>query len=129
MMLFHTVILLLPLLVHGTSEKAKFSEYILAPSSRTVKPVSIHQVVGSVKHPEALLANAIRNAKTSFEGPTAYVTYDFGKNVGGWVHFEIDKLDSLNAKEITLTVTFTESSLYISSNASDGIGDSVGNVS
>jgi hypothetical protein len=110
----------------------KFSEYILAPASRTVKPVSIFQVTGSVSDPEALLASSTDGAggTTSFQGPVAYVTYDFGKNIAGWVNFAVEDLagDS-EGSGTSFTVAFTESSLWISPNTSDGIGDGVGNVS
>jgi hypothetical protein len=113
------------------SSGTKFSEYILAPTSRTVKPVSIFQVNGSVSDPEALLTSSAdaNGGATSFQGPLAYVTYDFGKNVAGWINFVVEDLagDS-EGSGATFTVTFTESSLWISPTTSDGIGDPVGNV-
>ena len=116
-------------LADALSSETKFSEYILAPASRIVKPVGIYQVKGDVERPESLLENSKAGETTSFHGPHAYVTYDFGKNVGGWVNFAVDDIVSSDKTQTTLTVTFTESSLYISPNTSDGIGNTVGNMS
>jgi len=115
----------------AANSTTKFTEYILAPPTRIVQPISIYQVNGSVSDPEALLpaGGGSGAGTTTFQGPTAYVTYDFGKNVAGWVSFGVEELApaSGGSNGTTFTVTFTESSLWISPNTSDGIGDPVGN--
>src|ERR1700749_4858302 len=94
--------------VAGQSTDTKFAEYILAPTSRIIKPLRINQVNGTVERPESLLSSSAPGRSTSFQGPVAYVTNDFGKNVAGWVNFAAENL----ASDVDLTVTFTESSLY-----------------
>lgn len=63
---------LLPLPVYA----AKYEEYILAPTSRTLHPVYIHQINGSVSSAHSLTGDAPGSA--IFQGQSA-VTYDFGK--------------------------------------------------
>lgn len=65
-------LVLLPVLVSA----ARYEQYILAPSSRTLYPVSVYQVNGSVSNAESLIGDSSGNAV--FQGPSA-VTYDFGK--------------------------------------------------
>ena len=66
------VVLLLPLFTSA----AKYEQYILAPSSRTLHPVSVYQVNGSVSNADSLTGDFSGNAV--FQGQSA-VTYDFGK--------------------------------------------------
>ena len=56
---------------------AKYEEYILAPDSRTLHPVSVHKVNGSVSGAESLAGDSTGSA--TFQGQSAAVTYDFGK--------------------------------------------------
>jgi hypothetical protein len=64
---------LLPALVCA----AQYEEYILAPASRTLHPVSVHKVNGSVSGAESLIGESTGSA--TFQGQSAAVTYDFGK--------------------------------------------------
>ena len=94
-----------------------YQEYILAPSSRTVHPASVYNVNGTVAESGSITGGATGSA--NFQGVSA-VTYDFGKNTAGLVSFEVGNLDA--GRYIGLT--YTESSLWISSEGSDATQDS-----
>lgn len=90
-----------------------FSEYILAPSSRTVFPVAVYGVNGTVNNAEGLLNGA--NGTATFSANSA-VTFDFGKNIAGQVSLTAENSTSSAA---AVWLTFTESNLYISGESSD----------
>ncbi|KAF3767680.1 family 78 glycoside hydrolase [Cryphonectria parasitica EP155] len=98
----------------GVVSSAPYSEYILAPSSRTVYPVSVYNVNGTVSNAEGLLNGA--NSTVTFEASSA-VTLDFGKNIAGQVSLVAG--DSVYSEDAVIWITFTESSEWISGNASD----------
>jgi hypothetical protein len=91
---------------------APYSEYVLAPPSRRLYPVSVRTVNGSVSDAASLVQ---RRNNATFSGPSA-VTLDFGKNIGGLVSFDI--VNSSSTREY-IGITFTESSLYISNETCD----------
>lgn len=97
--------------------RVPYAGYILAPASRDLVPVSVHQVNGSVTNPKALTQSS--GESTTLHGVSS-VTYDFGKNVAGLVSLEVGSASSSSA---FLGVTFSESSLYASSEASDATAD------
>jgi hypothetical protein len=103
-------LLLVPL---ACAARVPYEQYILAPGSRDLIPVSVHQVNGSVTNAKALTRSS--GGDTTFHGLSS-VTYDFGKNVAGMVSLEVGSSSSSSA---ILGVTFSESSLYVSSEASD----------
>ena len=107
--------LLLPALVAAS---VSYENYIIAPSSRDLIPSSVYQVNGSVTNAKGLTQSTGKGA--TFNGVSS-VTFDFGKNIAGLVSLEVGSASSPSA---FLGVTFTESSLYISSEASDGTADS-----
>lgn len=94
-----------------------YEQYILAPATRQLIPVSVHQVNGSVSNAKALTGSSAGNV--TFHGISS-VTYDFGKNIAGLVSLDVGASSSSSA---FLGVTFTESSLYISSEACDATAD------
>lgn len=96
-----------------------YSEYILAPKSRTVLPVSIHSSNGSVSNPEALLQGA-SNGSAVFTG-NASTAYDFGINIAGIVSVSVG--GSVDSTGDYIGVTFSESSLWISNRSSDATAD------
>lgn len=110
-----TSLLLAPLA--AAAARVPYQEYILAPSSRDLVPLSVYQVNGSVTNPRGLTQSSA--SPTTFDGVSS-VTYDFGKNVAGLVSFEIASSTSSSA---FLGITFTESSLWISSEACDATAD------
>jgi hypothetical protein len=95
---------------------APFDSYIYAPSSRTLRPVKVFGTNGTVDHADSLLAGATVNAsQLLLKGPSASASYDFGINVGGWVSFNVTKIDAPQ----TVMITFTESSAWVSATTSD----------
>lgn len=111
---FLAPLLLAPL---ACAARVPYEQYILAPASRDLIPVAVHQVNGSVTNPKALTQTS--GGDTTFHGVSS-VTYDFGKNVAGLVSLEVGSASSSSA---FLGVTFSESSLYISSEACDATAD------
>lgn len=108
--------ILLPLA--GTASAASaYSQYILAPSSRTVYPATLHRVNGSVSNAETLLASP--NGNATFRGNSS-ITFDYAKNVGGIVSLTVA---SSHPPGTVLGVTFTESSMWINGQACDGTAD------
>ncbi|KAL9620008.1 MAG: hypothetical protein Q9160_005385 [Pyrenula sp. 1 TL-2023] len=95
-----------------------YSEYILAPQSRTIRPASVYNVNGTVNNAEALTEGA-GGSSASFEGASA-VTYDFGLNTAGIVSFTVD---STSGSDEYIGVSFTESSLWINSEGCDASQD------
>ena len=99
-----------------------YHQYILAPSSRTLRPATIHAQHGTLSAETALL----EGHKSPTDPPlvlhtfNSSVTYDFGKNIAGLVKLEVASQDG------SVGVTFTESSLWISSAFSDPSADPAG---
>lgn len=114
--MFGFSLLLLPLVV--AASRVPYEEYILAPSSRDLIPASVYQINGSVTNANSLTRSTGSGA--TFNGVSS-VTLDFGKNVAGLVSLDITSASSSSA---VLSVTFTESSLWISSEYSDATGNS-----
>ncbi|PYH99891.1 alpha-L-rhamnosidase A precursor [Aspergillus ellipticus CBS 707.79] len=108
--------LLTPALLAVTVLAVPYEEYILAPTSRDLVPASVYRINGSVSNPAALTSSTTEN--TTFYGVSS-VTYDFGRNIAGIVSLEVASA-SLSA---FIGVTFTESNLWISSEACDATSD------
>ncbi|KAH7378571.1 Six-hairpin glycosidase [Cadophora sp. MPI-SDFR-AT-0126] len=109
-------VLVSALLLYGSfAGAAKFDQYILAATSRTIIPVSVYNVNGSVIGAQnPILGGYSKPAK--FQDVSA-VTYDFGKNIGGIVSFTVSQVTGKNQ---FIGVTFSESSMWISGESSDG---------
>ncbi|KAK1142250.1 hypothetical protein N8T08_007994 [Aspergillus melleus] len=101
-----------------TALAVPYADYILAPSSRTLTPPAIYRTEGSVSHAPSLLH---KNSTTPaiFHGKSS-VTFDFQKNIGGLVSLDVANASTPDAY---LGVTFSESSLYVSSEACDATAD------
>ncbi|KAK2595734.1 hypothetical protein N8I77_013759 [Diaporthe amygdali] len=115
---FHAPLILLA----ADAAQFPFDEYILAPISRVISPVSIYQTGGNVENAAALLTSS-RSAlqghhSTSFAGNGSYVTLDFGKNVAGRVAFQVD---AVSGSSDSIGFTFSESSMYISAQFCDAV--------
>lgn len=93
-----------------------YDEYILAPRSRTVHPVSVHNTNGSVSSPESLTKS---NGSSTFDGSAA-TAYDFGINIAGVVSLNIG---SVSDSSQYIGVTFSESSYWVSNASSDATAD------
>lgn len=110
--------LIVPALLATACLGIPYEEYILAPSSRDLVASSVYQVNGSVTNAQALVQSDSKE-DTTFHGP-ASVTLDFGRNIAGTVSFEII---SASSQDAFFGLTFTESHLYISSEACDARAD------
>jgi Bacterial alpha-L-rhamnosidase 6 hairpin glycosidase domain len=82
-----------------------WDQYNLAPASRTVEPTGTYRTGGAVSTADGV---------TSL-GPGAYVTYDFGKEVGGFVHLRF--APTSEAPDVALT--YSEWSTYATPTKSD----------
>ncbi|GAB7362002.1 hypothetical protein MBLNU230_g2038t1 [Neophaeotheca triangularis] len=100
-----------------TLAQAKYEEYILAPSSRTLYPRSVYNVNGTVDGADSLTGDS---GSATFKGESA-VTFDFGINIAGIVTLQIGSVDQDEEQHIGLT--YTESSQWISSEGSDATAD------
>lgn len=113
-----------PFLLAAAAAQVPFHEYVLAPTSRVISPVSIYQTGGNVENAAALLTTGVSalqgNQSTSFAGNGSYVTLDFGKNVAGRVAFEVD---AVSGSSDSIGFTFSESSMYISAQFCDAVTD------
>lgn len=96
---------------------AKYDQYILAPSSRTLYPSSVYAVNGTVDAAESLCSTSPGSA--SFRDYSS-VTFDYGKNIGGIASVTVG---SSSDEEQYLGVAFSESSLWISDKWSDATAD------
>jgi hypothetical protein len=103
-----------------TSSAIPYEQYILAPKSRTLHPVSIHSSNGTVTNAESLLSSHAADTTTTFTGDAA-VAFDFNINVAGIVTLDIASVSDANQY---IGVTFSESSLWISNASSDATADS-----
>ncbi|ETS78788.1 hypothetical protein PFICI_08641 [Pestalotiopsis fici W106-1] len=96
-----------------------YSEYILAPKSKTLLPKSVYSLNGPVAKAHRLLSG---DAAT-FTGVNTSVTFDFGKEIGGNINFNVDSFDGSSH---SLAFTFTESSQWISPEFCDSVLGSTG---
>lgn len=96
---------------------AKYEQYILAPSSRSLHPVSVYDVNGTVTGAESLTGDQLGSAV--FEDASA-VTFDYEKGIGGVVSLIIGDVSDTDQY---IGITFSESSLWISANFSDATHD------
>lgn len=111
-------------LLAAAAAQVPFHEYVLAPTSRVISPVSIYQTGGNIENAAALLTTSVSqlqgNQSTSFAGNGSYVTLDFGKNVAGRVAFDVD---AVSGSSDSIGFTFSESSMYISAQFCDAVTD------
>lgn len=93
-----------------------YAEYILAPKSRTLNPVSVHNTNGFVSAPGTLTAPS---GSSTFSNDAA-TSYDFGINIAGLVTLSIGAVSDASQY---IGVTFSESSLWVSNASSDATAD------
>ena len=115
MRLSSTVSCLLLYLVHDVLA-AKYSEYILAPKSRTIYPKSVHGSNGTVTGADSLIGS--QTGSIVFQGKSS-VTFDFGINIAGPA-----SITTGNSTSSAIGLTYSESSLWINELASDAMADS-----
>lgn len=83
-----------------------WDQYNLAPASRTVSPASVFKTNGNVVNP----ANVLTGQATAIVGTGAYITLDFGKEVGGYITLTFTAASDANQ---SVGLAFSESSLYV----------------
>ncbi|MCJ1331883.1 hypothetical protein MMC10_008575 [Thelotrema lepadinum] len=92
-----------------------YSQYILAPLTRTVSPKAVHQINGTASGAENLLSGGSGSASIGSNGSVAL---DFGKNIAGVASMNIGSQGSSS-----VALTYSESSLWINGEACDGTAD------
>ncbi|EJF61338.1 Six-hairpin glycosidase, partial [Dichomitus squalens LYAD-421 SS1] len=105
-----------PLLCATAVAAVPYQQYILAPPSRTLRPVAVRLQSGSLSAATALLDSQV-SLSLILDTFNSSVTYDFGKNIAGSVNF------NTTSNGGAVGFTFTESSLWISADASDATAD------
>ncbi|KAI4521109.1 glycoside hydrolase family 78 protein [Schizophyllum commune Loenen D] len=112
-----TCLLLLCALLTCTTASAPsdpWNDFNYAPASRIVYPQRIYGTNGDVEHEDSLLSADAGSPTLS--GADAWVTIDFGKEVGGVVSLTID---SASGDDASFALTFAESPLLINPTLSD----------
>jgi len=94
-----------------------YEDYILAPASRTLHPMSVYNVNGTVTGAETLMGG---RGSAVFHGQSA-LTLDYEKNIAGVVSLSIGAVSS---EMEAIGLTFSESSHWISGLGSDGTAES-----
>lgn len=108
----------LPLTAFASAEAA-YSQYILSPSSRTIRPESIYQTSDNFQD-AANLVDPTGESAVTFTGSGSYITVDFGKNIAGFASFQVEAVEGTDE---AIGLTFTESSSYISAATCDATQD------
>jgi hypothetical protein len=99
------------LFLSGSVSATKFSEYILAPTYRSITPQAVYAVNGNVQNADALNTGVHNPEGVIFTGVNSSIILDFGKNIGGTVNFNVR---SVLGDDEYIGFSFTESSLWIS---------------
>src|SRR5438046_1794695 len=89
----------------GAARAAVWDQYNYAPSSRTIGPVSVFKTNGNVINPN----NVLSGQATAIVGAGAYITLDFGKEVGGYPTLTFAAASDTGQ---SVGIAFSESSLY-----------------
>lgn len=104
-------------LISATS--VPYAQYILAPTSRVIDPITVLNVTGDVQGAANLVSSGTISS-TTFQG-ISNVVVDFGKNIAGYIAFNVDSISDSSTHQIG--VTFSESSLWINSTYCDATQD------
>jgi hypothetical protein len=94
-----------------------YDQYILAPKSRALHPVSVYNINGTVTGADSVTGDDFGNV--TFQDHSA-LTYDYGKNIAGVVSLTIGAVSDADQ---FIGITFSESSLWISGEHSDATAD------
>ena len=112
--IFKTIAVTAALCVSSLASEVQYSEYILAPSQRILKPVKVRFSNGTVSNAAGLTTAG--SGETVMKKHSA-ITFDYTKNIGGLASFTVS---SVNGTDNFIGISFTESSLWISPNGCDG---------
>ncbi|KAF8893771.1 Six-hairpin glycosidase-like protein [Infundibulicybe gibba] len=97
----------------GLAPVGPWDAFNFAPSSKLVRPATIHSTNGSVQNAAGLVHDSAGVATLSGSG--SYLVLDFSKEVGGIISFDIEK----TAPGAALSLSFTESPEFINPLRSD----------
>ncbi|KAJ7055763.1 glycoside hydrolase family 78 protein [Mycena amicta] len=97
----------------AVAPKGPWDVFNYAPASKTVRPVSVRTVNGTVHGAAGLVRSA--TAQATFSGGSSYVVLDWGKEVGGVLSLNIDAATPSSQ----FSLSFTESAEFISPLSSD----------
>ena len=113
------LVVLIALLPTQARAANPWDAFNLAPTTRTLAPVSVYQTSGNVSNPNNLLSG---NA-TRLTGSGSRITLDFGKEVGGFI-----SLTFAGASDTSESVglAYSESSNYVGTNSDDSNGSNGG---
>ncbi|SDJ04079.1 alpha-L-rhamnosidase [Lentzea albidocapillata subsp. violacea] len=81
-----------------------------APASRTLKPVAVHQTIGTVAEP----GNLVTGGAARLSGNGSYVVLDFGKEVGGLVSLRFAGVSGVGRQ---VGLAFSETAAYVGTNS------------
>lgn len=103
--------------------KTVSDKYNYAPSTRTLKPIAVQGMNGSIVNPN----NVLNGDATAIVGKGAYIVLDFGKEVGGVISLTFAAASDANQ---SIGIAFSESLSYVgpSSDQSNGSGTPDGAV-
>jgi hypothetical protein len=107
-------------LLAAATSAIPYSQYILAPKSRTLRPVSVHSTHGPVLSPSSLTTHSSPPTTLTTFTDQSSTTYDFSINIAGLVSLDIA---SVSSSPQAIGVTFSESALWISNASSDATAD------
>ncbi|KAL1659383.1 glycoside hydrolase family 78 protein [Schizophyllum commune] len=110
---YFSLALALSLCAKASAPPGPWDAFNYAPASRTVSPTAIYGTSGDVDNAEALLSADAGSATLS--GAGSWVAIDFGKEA----RVISLSIDSTSDDNVSLALTFTESSLFISPTLSD----------
>jgi hypothetical protein len=98
-------------------EKVPYEQYILAPPSRILHPVSVYNVNGTVRGVESIVRGETGSA--IFYNYSA-ATLDYGQNIAGVVSLQIGEIVG---ESQAIGIAFSESSVWISGLGSDATAE------
>ena len=98
-------------------ERVHYEQYILAPPSRILHPVSVYNVNGTVRGVESIIRGGTGSAV--FYNNSA-ATLDYGQNIAGLVSLQIGEIVG---ESHAIGIAFSESSVWISGLASDATAE------
>ncbi|KAI5119351.1 hypothetical protein M0805_004028 [Coniferiporia weirii] len=106
----------------ASAPSGSWDAFNYAPDSRYVHPTAIYKSVGNIANAKELLTS---NGEATLSGNGSYVSLDFGKEVGGLISMNLSPSSDSSA----LSLSFSESPVYVSPFTSDDSSTSAYNVS
>ncbi|EMD35216.1 glycoside hydrolase family 78 protein [Gelatoporia subvermispora B] len=121
MYLWSLLVFLCTVPVQSAAPNGPWDAFNYAPESRTVQPRTIRGIQGDVSNADALL----NEGTVTLSSNGSYLTVDFGLEVGGLISMTFEAIKPSSA----ISLSFTESPLFISPLTSDDSAMSASNMS